>query len=177
MEMLAFTADFQVIARRFGNIADEIEHRWGSQRLVPYLRELIAKARNVPNGRPSEFPDDVVAAMEALCAKHERECPPVALAAPALEAASAPAFDLRSSAEFDLINARFQRLGAKVEATWGTKALSPFINELLHDTRDGTRQGFPPDAAKAFFTLMMRHDELFPDLAISASDIWTPKKP
>jgi len=177
MEILAFTVDFQTISRQFSAIADEIEKRWGSHRLVPYLRELIGKANDAGNVRPSEFPSNVVAAMEALSAKHESEYPTTASSAPEPEVMPAPEFDLRSSLEFIQINERFERLGSKIAVAWGTKTLSPFINQLLHDTRDGARQGFPPEVAKALFALMVRHDDLFPGMTLVASDIWTPKPP
>jgi len=42
----------------------------------------------------------------------------------------------------------FPNVLKKIQGMWGTKELDKFIHSLLMDSRGGTRQGFPVDAAE-----------------------------
>ena len=69
---------------------------------------------------------------------------------------------LDTNESFKLVAERFPHISKKIEVTWGHKECSEFINRLLTDSRDGKRQGFPPEVGKALFKLMALHDELYP---------------
>ena len=45
---------------------------------------------------------------------------------------------------------------------YATRDYRVYINQLLQDSRDGQRQGFPPHIAKHLFNLLQEHDREFP---------------
>ena len=45
---------------------------------------------------------------------------------------------------------------------YATKDYRIYINQLLNESRDGKRQGFPPQVAKHLFQLLQAHDAEFP---------------
>ena len=49
---------------------------------------------------------------------------------------------------------RLPRLAGKVCALWGTRDFEPFVSNIIMDTRDGTRQGLPWDAAQDLLFLL-----------------------
>ena len=51
----------------------------------------------------------------------------------------------------------FSRIVDKIIILWGEPELEAYFNELLMDSRGGTRQGFPPDVASEIFRLSMYH--------------------
>lgn len=75
--------------------------------------------------------------------------------------------------DFKVINGRFPHIGEKIAAQWGSFGLSPYINHLLTDTRNGTRQGFPKEVAIGLFRLLQLHDQQYPHLAMKVTDIWS----
>lgn len=80
---------------------------------------------------------------------------------------------LTENIHFQTVNGKFPRIGQKLSELWGTKDLSAYLNELMTDTRDGKRQGFPPEVATALFSLMFAHDNEFPEHVHQAVDIWS----
>jgi uncharacterized protein len=54
---------------------------------------------------------------------------------------------------------KFPRILEKIMEMWGAPELDQYFNELMMDTRGGTRQGFPPDVASEIFSLSMVHSE------------------
>ncbi|MBK1647386.1 hypothetical protein [Rhabdochromatium marinum] len=50
----------------------------------------------------------------------------------------------------------------QIDELWGTRAGRDFLNELIIDNRDDTRQGFPLEHAKTIFDLLIEHDKMFP---------------
>jgi len=80
---------------------------------------------------------------------------------------------IRETIYFQCVNARFPRIGRILFDLWSTEGFSPYVNRLMHDSRDGERQGFPNDVAVALFKLMQQHDEEYPQHALSVTDIWT----
>lgn len=59
--------------------------------------------------------------------------------------------------DFMLINSTFPHIGKKIELLWGHPELSKMLYDLLNDTREGTRQGFPPNVAGAMFRIAELH--------------------
>ena len=49
---------------------------------------------------------------------------------------------------------RIPHLVVKICATWGSRELDAFLSHLLMDSRDGHRQGLPPDVAEEVLFLM-----------------------
>ena len=72
---------------------------------------------------------------------------------------------------FITINKEFPHIGHKIEIMWGHPECAAYFKNLLNDTRDGTRQGFPKHIASALFKLSVLHDELFPGKP-NFEDIW-----
>lgn len=50
----------------------------------------------------------------------------------------------------------------RIDELWGTRDGRDFINDLLSDSREGTRQGFEPEHATVLFELLIEHDNHFP---------------
>lgn len=76
-----------------------------------------------------------------------------------------PSRPLNDTASIEL----FPHLAARMCLLWKTRELDIFVQELLMDTRDGTRQGLPPEAAEellfvARINLLVRAMDLAPTL-------------
>jgi hypothetical protein len=78
---------------------------------------------------------------------------------------------IRKNTNFQLINEHFPHIGTKIFYLWSTDALSSYLNELMTDTRDGERQGFPAEIAKAIFRLQQEHDSLFPRAVLKVAGV------
>lgn len=52
---------------------------------------------------------------------------------------------------------KFDRIAKTIILGWGTIQLKNFLNDLLNDTRDHTRQGFPSDVASALLKLSLEN--------------------
>ena len=65
--------------------------------------------------------------------------------------------DITENYDFKLVNSSFPHIGKKIELLWGHPELSKMLMDLLTDTRDGTRQGFPREVAAAMFRLAEMH--------------------
>lgn len=74
-------------------------------------------------------------------------------------------------AEFKLIDANFPHISSRLELLWGYKEFNSLINNLLMDSRDGARAGFPPEIAQALFRLSIIHLKRYPHL-VDTNDIW-----
>ncbi|THF61650.1 hypothetical protein [Pseudothauera rhizosphaerae] len=61
---------------------------------------------------------------------------------------------------------------AKIEQTWGTRECRQFISRVLNDSRDGGRQGFPPEHARTLMALFMEHDREFPAFEERLGTTW-----
>jgi hypothetical protein len=53
----------------------------------------------------------------------------------------------------------YQRIADIIRKDWGTIELKKFLDELLRDTRDHTRQGFPFKASSALIRLSLANTE------------------
>ena len=62
---------------------------------------------------------------------------------------------------------QYPHIQEKLRMVWGDEELViNLIETLLHDTRDGTRMGFPQDVVKLFLKILDHHDTReFKDLA------------
>ncbi len=66
------------------------------------------------------------------------------------------------NSDFIHINARFPHIGCRLFHIWGDVQCTEYINNLLNDTREGTRIGFPVEIGHALIRLLLLHEELFP---------------
>lgn len=78
-------------------------------------------------------------------------------------------YSLQTDPDFVLLAARFPHITKKIEFLWGHQDFYTMFNELMHDTRGGTRQGFPMEAGSALLRLHMKHAQMFPN---PAPDVW-----
>jgi len=163
--MLDDDVRFQLINQRFPHIATKLRTLWGQPGIDDYFKVLL----NETDGNSClGFPKEVFAALRELHATHKKSCAGES-AAPIFSVAK----ELAENENFIIVNERFPHIGKKLAAMWDSQAFSDFINGLFHDSRGGTRQGFPKEISVALFRLMQEHDRLFPDLAYQAQDIWS----
>lgn len=79
---------------------------------------------------------------------------------------------LQNDYHYLLVNSRFPKLGLGIELRWGTKELEPYLLDLINDTREHTRQGFPKDIFDALQSLLIYHHKSFPGKRIQDKDVW-----
>lgn len=70
---------------------------------------------------------------------------------------------LEHDRDYQLILSQYGRIGKMLGLLWGSSTFNMYIDNLMHDTRDGQRQGFPQDVAEALLGLQMTHHRLFPE--------------
>lgn len=58
------------------------------------------------------------------------------------------------------IEQQYPRLFSRIIELWHSPDIDTFFTDLMMDTRDGTRQGFPPEVASEIFLLSMAHAKL-----------------
>lgn len=81
-------------------------------------------------------------------------------------------FILENINEFNKIKEGFPHVSDKLELFSGSDYFPDYVNTLILDTRDGKRNGFPKDVAKAINTLLKKHNERFPAKPSKFPDIW-----
>jgi len=67
----------------------------------------------------------------------------------------------------------FPGIAAKLKLFWGEQEFSDLVHDLLNDTRDHERQGFPLEVTSALITLQYWHDRQFPQLAERTVNAWS----
>ena len=164
--MLEESERFRVIKESTPKIAEEILRIWGTPELVAYINRVIDDAR----GNPAPgLTAKVELALYGLRKEHEREY--------GRRQAVIDGHSLAENEHFRKVDAQHKRIAAQLVKLWGGPDASAYINTLLQDTRGGTRQGFPPEVAKALFKLLQIHDRDYPAHALKVGDIWTGGKP
>lgn len=71
--------------------------------------------------------------------------------------------------DFKLVNEQFPHIGELLKTNWGHDLFINVMDRLMHDTRNGTRRGFPPDVGRALMRLTVLHDNTF---RIKRMDVW-----
>ncbi len=61
---------------------------------------------------------------------------------------------------------------AQIDKMWGTRDCREFLTSLMHETRGGTRHGFPPDSASVIIRLLIEHDKTFPEFDEAPGGRW-----
>ena len=51
---------------------------------------------------------------------------------------------------------------ANLDWLYGSKEYRIYLTQILSDSRDGQRRGFPKETASVLFALLQAHDEKFP---------------
>lgn len=69
---------------------------------------------------------------------------------------------LERNPQFKVVQQSFERIADRLTLVWGHKEFRVYMDGLLHDTRDGTRKGFPAAVLFALHALSEEHDETFP---------------
>ena len=55
---------------------------------------------------------------------------------------------------------KYARVMNRIVELWDTREIDDYFSELMIDTRDGNRQGFPPTVASEIFALSMAHAKI-----------------
>lgn len=79
---------------------------------------------------------------------------------------------LEENYDFHLIDTNFPHIGKKISFLWGHTEFNDMIVNLMDDTRDGQRSGFPIEFAGALLRLSMLHDKEFPEFVETDNGIW-----
>lgn len=69
---------------------------------------------------------------------------------------------VENSQFYDIINNEYPRIATTIKVQWGTKECHDYLNLLVFDVRDGSREGFPKHVFSALLELSLCHDRLFP---------------
>lgn len=68
-----------------------------------------------------------------------------------------------------LLEQQFPRVFEKIIQLWTSPALDDYFNELMMDSRDGQRKGFPPDVASELLRLSLVYAKQYKE---SNKDVW-----
>lgn len=71
------------------------------------------------------------------------------------------------------LEAQFQRVFSRIVELWDTKEIDDYFNDLLMDTRGGTRQGFPPEVASEIFALSVAHEKICEQNLLALGNPWS----
>ena len=77
---------------------------------------------------------------------------------------------LKKNIHFNTIHRAFPHIGDRLELFWGHPEFVNYVDNLIYDTRDGGRKGFPPEIFMALHQLSEDHFEVFPHLRKLAKD-------
>jgi len=161
--MITDLEDFKIINGTYPHIANRLRDKWGQ----PEFADLVRDMSNPSGG--AGFPAEIKLSLNQLLALHDREFKPKDDDAPQKPVGTDPA----SNENIKIVNEQYPRVGGQLIEKWGTAAFSPYVNELMHDSRGGKRAGFSDTAAMALFRLMMQHDNEFPQFEMKLKDIWS----
>ena len=71
-----------------------------------------------------------------------------------------------------ILEKKFPHVFARILELWKVPAMEKYFTDLMMDTRDGKRKGFPPDAAMEVFNLSLLYDKQRTKPASQATDVW-----
>jgi len=78
---------------------------------------------------------------------------------------------LDNNPQFNVVTQAFPHIGVKIKAYWGQASFVPYMEGLLHGTREGTRRGFQADVLMALHHLAEQHKAAYPHYVVS-DDFW-----
>jgi hypothetical protein len=70
--------------------------------------------------------------------------------------------NIQEDRDYQLVERKYGRIARMLALLWGSDMFKEYVNNILNDTRDGTRQGFPKNVAEALTGLLISHDRLYP---------------
>jgi hypothetical protein len=79
---------------------------------------------------------------------------------------------VEDSQYFKTVNASFPKIGDKIKLFWGHPEFVVLMHELLTDSGDRVRMGFPAPVLFALHELATDHDHIYPHLARKDASIW-----
>ncbi len=89
---------------------------------------------------------------------------------------SSDLFDIRENCDYQTVAARYPHVAKALAVFWGQPEFDAAMDKFLHDTRDGTRKGFPVHIAQALLRLSLLHHEMYPPKQTSIWDhAYTPR--
>jgi hypothetical protein len=74
---------------------------------------------------------------------------------------------------FKVVLSAYPGIAEKIKLFWGYPEFTTLMDDLMNNTRDHQRAGFPMDVYSAFWELKERHDQAFPELAKNQDIGWT----
>ena len=72
---------------------------------------------------------------------------------------------LDDNPNYQFINKQLPRIGNSLRTLWGCGEFDEFVRNLLTDSGDGARRGFPLAVAQALFRLAEDHEAEFPQFS------------
>lgn len=72
---------------------------------------------------------------------------------------------LETNPNFQFIEKQLPRIAESLRTLWGCKEFDELVRNLLTDTRDGARKGFPLAIAQALYRLAEDHEAEFPQFS------------
>lgn len=70
--------------------------------------------------------------------------------------------NIKEDRDFQLIEKEYGRIAKILELLWASNMFCEYIDNLLNDTRDGQRQGFPKPIFNALVGLKISHMRFYP---------------
>lgn len=71
---------------------------------------------------------------------------------------------LKENIHFNTIQNAYPHIGNRLEMFWGHLDFVRYVDQLIYDTRDGGRKGFPPEIFMALHHLSEDHLDAHPYL-------------
>ena len=66
---------------------------------------------------------------------------------------------------YQVVAGKFPKIGMRIKLIWGTQEFTDLVHQLLNDTRDNGREGFPKEVVLALLKMQELHDQVFPSMA------------
>jgi hypothetical protein len=79
---------------------------------------------------------------------------------------------IKEDFDYLVVNVHFPRIAMGLEIRWGTADFEPYVMDLLNDTRNHTRQGFPKEVYSSLNRILLTHHNLFPSKRRTSKDAW-----
>lgn len=72
--------------------------------------------------------------------------------------------EFNKEANLETIREFSPRISGSIEFTWGYKECEEYMNNLINDSREGNRQGFPVKVGYAIMNLLRQHQNEFTEV-------------
>lgn len=131
-------------------VAERVNELWGTAELQPYVKGVLDESRK---GGAAPLQRAAETLLSRLVLVHERELRKHAEPRPLFESIKR----LRGNKHFLAVYDFAPRIGRKLVELWSLPACDIYLHELLWETRDGTRRGFPADVGTALMQLSAIH--------------------